>query len=227
MTGHDVRAGDGLVADEGVTLGYAPAGHAGDPLVVGQRARLRSGTVLYRGAVIGDDFETGHNVVVREDTTIGDDVCVWSNSVVDYGCTIGDRVKIHTGCYVAQFSHIENDAFLAPGAVLANDLYPGVDDSADLMSGPTIRAGAQVGVNATLLPYVTVGRGALIGAAAVVTRDVPDGMVAYGNPARVVGSVEDLVPIEKRIARDAASGRWRLDAPPAPRRDARPGSAPR
>lgn len=211
MTGDSVRVGTGLVADDGVVLGYEPARGRGGVLVVGQRARLRTGTVLYLGASIGDGFETGHNVVVREDSTIGHGVSIWSNSVIDYGCTLGDHVKIHTGCYLAQYSRIEDGAFLAPGVVLANDLYPGDPDSAGLMCGPTIRAGAQIGVNATVLPYVTVGAGAIVGAGAVVTRDIPAGAVAYGNPARAVGEVDDLVPVQQRLERDGE--RWHLRAP--------------
>src|SRR5207245_3270356 len=115
----------GLDADRGVTVGYPPARSNGHGLRVGPNARLRSGTVLYLGSRIGARFETGHHVVIREDCAIGDDVAVWSNTVVDYGCRIGDRVKIHANCYVAQYTEIEDDAFLAPGVSIANDLYPG------------------------------------------------------------------------------------------------------
>ena len=75
--------------------------------MIGPARRLRSGTVLYAGSRIGERFQTGHHVVVREECEIGDDVSIWSNTVVDYGCRIGDRVKIHSNCYVAQFTEIE------------------------------------------------------------------------------------------------------------------------
>ena len=65
-------------------------------------------------------------MVVREDCVLGDDVRTsGSNTVIDYGCRIGSRVKIHCNCYIAQFSEIGDDAFLAPGVTTANDLYPG------------------------------------------------------------------------------------------------------
>ncbi len=113
------------MSDPGVVLGYPSGrGHGGE-LVLGRGARLRSGTVLYAGSTIGDGFETGHHVVVREDCEIADDVSIWSNSVVDYGCRIGRGVKIHSNCYVAQYTEIGEDAFLAPGVTVANDLYPG------------------------------------------------------------------------------------------------------
>ncbi|MGO8730209.1 MAG: acyltransferase [Streptosporangiaceae bacterium] len=195
-----ISIGDGLDADAGVTLGYASARQQGQRLVVGVHARVRSGTVLYLGSRIGARFQTGHNVVIREDCAIGNDVSVWSNSVVDYGCSIGDRVKIHSNCYVAQFTEIGADAFLAPGVAIANDLYPGQASSARVMAGPCIGPGAQIGVNATILPFVRIGAGCLVGAGAVVARDIPDGAVAFGNPATVRGEVNDLDAIESRIA---------------------------
>lgn len=189
-----------LVADPGVVVGYAAERGSGAPLSLGSDARLRGGTYLYSGCRVGDRFQTGHHVVVREDSSIGDDVSVWSNTVLDYGCTVGNRVKVHSGCYVAQYSTLEDDAFLAPGVVLANDLYPGDPRSAERMAGPTIGAGAQVGVGSRVLPFVRVGAGAIIGSGSVVTRDVPDGAVAYGVPAVVRGRVADLVPIDERLA---------------------------
>jgi acetyltransferase-like isoleucine patch superfamily enzyme len=81
------------------------------------------------------------------------------------------------------------------------------------MSGPWIGPGAQIGVNVTILPYVRIGAGSLIGAGAVVVRDIPDGMVAFGNPATVKGEVRDLPAIETRVDAVAASvSRYRLAA---------------
>jgi acetyltransferase-like isoleucine patch superfamily enzyme len=197
-----------------------PLGYAGDPDVqvayppdrpirlsfrLGGGARLRSGTVLYAGSRIGERLQTGHHVVIREECEIGDDVSVWSNSVVDYGCRIGDGVKIHSNCYLAQYTEVGPAAFLAPGVTCANDLYPGKSESAAVMTGPVIGAGAQLGVNVTLLPFVRIGEGSIVGAGAVVTRDVPPGTVVYGNPAAVHGLVADLVPVDGRVVRDAES----------------------
>jgi acetyltransferase-like isoleucine patch superfamily enzyme len=200
-----------LRADQGVTAGYPVSRGGTNPLILGAGAELRSGTVLYDGSAIGHRLQTGHGVVVREGCEIGDDVSIWSNSVIDYGCHIGDRVKIHCNCYVAQYTELEDDVFLAPGVTVANDLYPGDKRSAELMAGPRIGAGAQIGVNVTILPYVRIGAGALIGAGSVVTRDIPAGAVAFGNPAAVHRAVTDLPPVDGRVSAEAQSAsRFRL-----------------
>jgi len=196
--------------DSGVTVGYpAPRGHGGT-LSLGPGARLRSGTTIYSGSVIGRNLATGHGVVIREDCEIGDDVCVWSNSVIDYGCRVGHRAKIHCNCYVAQYTEIADDAFLAPGVTIANDLYPGDERSAGLMGGPKIERGAQIGVNVTILPHVRIGAGSLIGAGSVVTRDVPAAVVAFGNPAVVHRAIADLPVIDDRLIADGSVSGYRL-----------------
>lgn len=184
--------------DDGVLLDYHCERKEVPPLRLGSNPRLRSGTILYEGSKIGANFQTGHNVIVREECTIGDNVSIWSNTVIDYGCVIGDDVKIHTNIYVAQFTVIEDGAFLAPGVAIANDLYPGDEDSAEVMAGPIIEAGAQIGVGVTLLPYVRIGAGSIIGSGSVVSRDIPPGVVAFGNPARVNRAVADLTPVSDR-----------------------------
>jgi acetyltransferase-like isoleucine patch superfamily enzyme len=188
-----VRLGAGARLDAGVTLGYlADRGRGDRSLVLGDNAVIRSGAILYTGTVIGSGLETGHNVVIREENRIGDELRIWTNSTIDYGCTIGDRVKIHCNCYVAQYTVIEDDVFLAPGVTIANDKYPGWADAPEGLVGPTIRHGAQVGANVTILPGVEIGAGALIGAGSVVSREVPPGAVVAGNPARVLRSVAEL-----------------------------------
>jgi acetyltransferase-like isoleucine patch superfamily enzyme len=82
--------------------------------------------------------------------------------------------------------------------VFANDLVPGSASSAALMQGPYVERGAQIGVNATVLPYVRIGEGAIVGAGSVVTRDIPPGSVAYGNPARPARRVAELLGIPGR-----------------------------
>jgi acetyltransferase-like isoleucine patch superfamily enzyme len=188
-----LELGDGCITDPRVTLGQLSGRRLENAtLRIGPSAYLRSGTVIYAGSVIGSHLQTGHNVVIREQNEIGDHVSIWNNTTVDYGCVIGSRVKLHTNVYVAQFTIIEDDVFMAPGVTIANDPHPGCAFSAQCMRGPHIKQGAQIGVNVTILPFVTIGERALIGAGSVVTRDVPADVVVVGNPARVVRTIDQL-----------------------------------
>jgi acetyltransferase-like isoleucine patch superfamily enzyme len=187
-----IRLGKGAIIDDGVILGYLPSRGGEHLLIIGADAHVRSGTIIYSGSRIGSNLETGHNVVIREENDIGDNFRIWNNSVIDYGCRIGNNVKIHNKVYVAQFTLIEDDVFLAPGVTLANDIHPGCPDSSTCMRGPSINKGAQIGINCTILPRVVIGENSVIGAGSVVTRDIPAGVVAYGNPAQVICDIENL-----------------------------------
>lgn len=161
-------------------------------LSLGKGAKVQSGTVIYEGSKIGSNLQTGHNVVIREENKIGNNFSVWSNTVIDYGCKIGDNVKIHCNCYIAQFTTIEDDVFMAPGVTIANDIHPGCEFSKKCMRGPYIEKGVKIGVNVTILPFVRIGKNSLIGSGSVVTKDVPANSVVYGNPARVMKNVKEL-----------------------------------
>jgi len=189
----DVRLGEGALVDPEAIIGYlSPRKGVDRTLVIGPNARVRSGSVIYAGSTIGSGLETGHNVVIREENRIGDRFSVWNNTVIDYGCEIGVGVKIHCNVYVAQFTVIEDGVFIAPGVKIANDYHPGCPESGECMRGPTLKRGCRIGVNVTILPYVTIGEGTLVGSGAVVTKDLPAGVLAYGNPARVMGRIEEL-----------------------------------
>jgi acetyltransferase-like isoleucine patch superfamily enzyme len=205
----EVIVGSDLDADASACIGYRPS--RGDPadLTLGGGARIRSGSTLYLGSHIGARLQTGHNVVIREGCVIGDDVSISSNTVIDYGCHIGNRVKIHSNCYIAQYTEIEDDAFLASGVTIDNDLDPGQPASARFIAGPMIGAGARIGVNVTILPFVRIGENALVGAGAVVVLDIPAGSVAFGNPAEVRGRVGDLREIGERVKAAKSSMRRR------------------
>lgn len=198
-----VLMGKGHKIEKGAVVGYkpgrkilpagqAPTGQADLTLRIDKSAHIRSGSVIYLGSTIGRHLETGHNVVIREENRIGDNFALWNNSVIDYGCRIGHNVKVHSNVYIAQFTTIEDDVFIAPGVSIANDLHPGCAFSKKCMRGPVIKKGAQIGVNATILPFITIGAGAVIGSGAVVTKDVPANSVACGNPAKVIKKTRDV-----------------------------------
>ncbi|MFB0564262.1 MAG: acyltransferase [Candidatus Aminicenantaceae bacterium] len=185
-----VKIGDNYYADENVVIGYIPGRKIDDlTIVLGDGFYLRTGTVIYAGSKIGKNLQTGHNVVIREENLIGDGLSIWNNSIIDYGCTIGSRVRIHNNVYVAQYTTIEDDVFLAPGVTIANDPHP---ICTLCMKGPTIKKGARIGINASLMSHITIGEFALVGAGSTVIKDVPPKTVVAGNPASIIKKIDDL-----------------------------------
>lgn len=186
--------GPGATVEPYVVLGLPPRGHADGELAlaIGERAHLRSHTVVYAGSVIGRRFQTGHGVLIRESNEIGDDVSVGSHSVIEHHVRIADGVRIHSNAFIPEFSVLEAGAWVGPNVVLTNARYPLGAGVKEALRGPLIRERAKIGANATLLPGVVIGRDALVGAGSVVVEDVPDGKVVVGNPARVVRDVADI-----------------------------------
>lgn len=189
-------------------LGVPPRGQSAGalPTCIGRRAVIRSHTVVYAGNVIGDDFQTGHGVLIRESNQIGDRVSIGSHSIVEHHVQIGDGVRIHSNAFVPEFTVLEAGSSIGPGTVLTNTRYPWSPGAKEAMRGPHIEAGVIVGANVTVLPGLRIGAGALIGAGAVVVKDVPAGAVVVGNPARILRAVGDI-----EAYRRAATGKDRLE----------------
>lgn len=162
------------------------------PTEIGDNALVRSHTVIYAGNVIGADFQTGHGVLIREENRIGDRVSVGSHSVVEHHVTIGNGVRIHSQAFVPEFTILEEECWIGPNVVLTNARYPVSRGVKESLEGPTIRARAKIGANATVLPGVVVGANALVGAGSVVVEDVGEGKVVAGNPAKAIKDVATL-----------------------------------
>ncbi len=150
---------------------------------IGKNAVIRSGTILYCDVTIGDNFQTGHNVMIREKTLIGNRVAIGTGTIIEGNSTIGDDVSLQSLVYIPTDTTIGDRVFIGPNAVLTNDRYPPRHIGG--LHGPVIRNDAAIGANTTLLPGVCIGEGSLVAAGAIVTRDVPDHMLAIGSPARI------------------------------------------
>ena len=135
--------------------------------------------------IIGDDFTTGHSVLIREETNIGNKVVVGTNTVIDGHVKIGNFVKLESNVYVPTHTEIGDHVFIGPNAVLTNDKYPQRMREDYEPDGPTLHDSVTVGANSTILPGVRIGEGSFIAAGSVVTKDVPEWSLAVGNPAEI------------------------------------------
>ena len=194
----NVQIGSDAIVGDFCILGEPPRGKKPGELEtrIGARAVIRSHTVIYAGNIIGDDFQTGHGVLVREENQIGNNVSIGSHSIIEHHVTIGNGVRIHSNVFVPEYSILEDDCWLGPNVVVTNARYPRSKNVKENLKGAMIKRGAKIGANATLLPGVVIGENALVGAGAVIVDDVPDGAVVVGNPARVIKRIDEIKEYE-------------------------------
>ncbi|HEX6123671.1 MAG TPA: acyltransferase [Ktedonobacterales bacterium] len=162
-----------------------------------------SDVFIHPTAEVSQDTEIGAgtkiwaHAQVREGVHIGSECILGRNVYVDFGVTIGSRVKIQNNVSVFHGVTLEDGVFIGPHVCFTNDFLPraitpdGRLKSADDWEVTPIRVkyGASIGANSTIVPGVTIGSFALVGSGSVVTRDVPDQGLVYGNPARLRGYV--------------------------------------
>jgi acetyltransferase-like isoleucine patch superfamily enzyme len=151
-----------------------------DGAKIGRECILRSGTIIYESARLGDNVETGHNALVREGSTIEDRTRIGSGSQLDGAVRVGKDVAIQSNVYLPHLTVVEDNVFLGPNVVVTNDPYP----PSKRRIGVTIEKGAAIGANACIVVPARVGTNSIVGAGAVVTKDVPPNMVVIGAPAK-------------------------------------------
>lgn len=190
----NVEIGAGTVIEDFCIIGKPPTGKEEGELrtVIGPGSVIRSHTVIYAGNTTGPHFTTGHHACIRESNTIGANVSVGTLTCVEHHVTIGDNVRIHSQAFVPEFTVLEDGAWLGPNVAFTNARYPRSRKAKERLLGPRVCKDAKIGANATILPGVVIGQGALVGAGSVVVKDVPSMKVAVGNPARIVGDVQDI-----------------------------------
>lgn len=165
---------------------------SGEKTVIGKNAKIRSHSIIYGGNKIGDNFQTGHHVMIREANVIGNDVSVGSYSNIEHHVIIEDGARIHSGCFIPEYCHLQKNCWIGPKVCFTNARYPRSKRVKDELKGAIVGENAKIGANTTILPGIKIGKNSLIGAGSVVTKDIPDDSVACGNPAKVVKKVSEL-----------------------------------
>lgn len=191
----NVLLGDNVIIEPPSIIGKPPRGSRPGELLlrVGSNSLIRPFSTLYAGSEIGDDFQTGQGVSIREENIIGNNVSVGTNSVLEFGNRIGENSRIHSNCFLEMVT-IGRYVFVGPHVVFTDDPHPmGCPRYKECKGGVVVEDYARIGANTTILPGVRIGRNSLIGAGSVVTSDVPENSVAAGNPARFIKMIDDLV----------------------------------
>ncbi|MBP7461032.1 MAG: N-acetyltransferase [Candidatus Delongbacteria bacterium] len=193
------RLGDAIRIDDGSVIGKQPMkgkrsavaqGGTYPGAVIGSEVTIGTGVIIYAGSSIGSGCLVADQASIREEVEIGDMTIVGKGVSIENKVRIGSRVKLELGCYITALSQIEDYVFVAPMVTTTNDNYLGrTEQRKQAFKGVTIKRGARIGGNATILPGRIIAEDAVIAAGSVVTRDVPPAQIWKGNPARYMRDV--------------------------------------
>lgn len=165
---------------------------------------------ISKNAKIGKNTYIWHNAQVRENAKIGNNCTLGKNVYIDHDVVIGNNVKIQNNASVYFGSKIEDGVFIGPNVCLANDKAPrAITKEGKLKSNKDwelgkiiVKKGASIGAASVILPDITIGEYAMVGAGSVVTKNVPNYALVYGNPAKLIGYVckcgNKITKIEER-----------------------------
>ncbi len=164
---------------------------------IGYGTLIGTGSIIYGGTKIGNKCFIGDLASIREKCNIHDYVIIGRGTTIEYETEIMDHTKIQTACHLTGNLKIGRYVFFGPEVCTMNDKY--MDTVEYVYKGATVKDGATIGSNASILSAITIGLDAVIGAGAVVTKDVPDREVWVGNPARKIKNVPKERWLENRI----------------------------
>lgn len=171
------------------------------------RVKIHKSSDVSKKAKIGQGTEIWNNVKVRDGVSIGSDCMIHKGVYIDEKVKIGNNVKIQVNASVFKGVVIEDGVFIGPHVCFTNDKNPRAinPDGSNKKSGDwtisktLVKYGASIGANATILPGITIGKWALVGAGAVVTHDVSDFGIVVGSPAKLIGYANENGERVKKI----------------------------
>lgn len=169
------------------------------PCVISDGVIIGALVVVYRGARLGTHVLVADLASIREDVEIGDLTIIGRGVAIENRTTIGGRCKIETEAYITAMSTLADYCFIGPEVTFTNDNFMGrTEERFRHHKGVTMKQGARVGANATILPGVTIEEDGVVAAGAVVTRDVPKRTIVMGAPAKPWRAVPDDQLIERQ-----------------------------
>lgn len=204
----NVTVGKNVEIGVGSIIGYPAIGYESGELevIIGDDSRIMTNTIIYGGNIFGEKTLIGHRAYIREKNVFGDRCQIGTNTEIEGYSKFGDHVRLHTRVHIGQYSVLKNNIYIAPGTVLTNDPHP---PCGGCLEGPTISDYVAIGANVTISPRVKIGEKAIVGAGAVVTKDVAPRQIVVGVPAKPIGTIDALV-CDKGVIKNMPEGIYEL-----------------
>ena len=155
---------------------------------------------LVESRQIGEDTRIWAFAHVSAQCEIGKDCNICDHVFIENDVLIGNRVTVKCGVQLWDGITIEDDVFIGPNATFTNDPFPRSKEYLDVYPRTLVKKRASIGANATILPGLAIGANCMVGAGAVVTRDVPENAIVLGNPARIVGYTQHSVSVATEVS---------------------------
>src|SRR5215813_4894833 len=199
MIGNNVRIDDNTVIGKlpmKAALSAVTQDQVLDPCVIEDDCMIGAMVVIYRGCVVRRKVMVADMASLRENVEVGEFTIIGRGVTIENKVRVGSRCKLETEAYITALSEIEDGCFIAPEVTFTNDNFLGrTKERFKFHKGVTMKRGARIGANVTVLPGITVGADALVAAGSIVTRDVPGGKVVLGTPAKAWRDV----PVEQLL----------------------------
>lgn len=162
------------------------------PSMIGAGCLIGAGVIIYCGCEIGEKTLIADLSTIRENVKIGSKTIIGRGVAVENYCNVGSNCKLETNVYITAYSEIEDNVFIAPGVVTSNDNFAARSkERFKHFKGITVKKGARIGAQATVLPGKTINEDGFVAAGSVVTRDVESGKIVVGNPAKYLRDVPE------------------------------------
>lgn len=204
--GENVKIGDNTVVYPNVKIGknsiiandcvlgeplndyYYNSEYTNPETIIGENSLIRSHTILYAGSTFGYNFQTGHQVSIREFSQIGNNVSVGTKSDIQGYCQIGNYCRFHSYVNIGQESKIHDFVFIYPYAILTNDPLP----PSDKLLGVEVGRFSQISSHAVIIGGVKIGEHCLIGANTTVNKDIPDNSLVVVEGLRIIPNLSRM-----------------------------------
>lgn len=150
---------------------------------IGENPKVREGTLIYPKTKIGNNFQSGHYAIIRENATIGDNVSIGTHTEIGHDVKIGNNVRIHSSCFIPEYTTILDNVWIGPCVTICNTIHPLCDRAKECLkrTAVIIQQNAIIGAGTIIMPAVVIGRYSVIGAGSFVNKSVDSNSVVFGH----------------------------------------------